>query len=29
LFELNNFFNFCPLTMFDSSKCAHALPLQY
>ncbi len=24
-FDLNNFSNFCPLTMFDSSKCAQAL----
>ncbi len=26
-FELNSFSNFCPLTTFDSSKCAQALPL--
>jgi hypothetical protein len=28
LFKLNIFFNFCPLTTFDSSKCVCALPLQ-
>jgi hypothetical protein len=28
LFKVNNFLNFCPLTMFDSSKCGLALQLK-